>query len=88
MTYWHFAKDHLLLTNEVLDLISHSNFLSISSQIKATESVPDAKWPSWRVFFFFYCEFHALRKLLNNVSCFYIGLSEADIVQAVSLAVK
>lgn len=47
MTYWRLARAHLLLTNEVLDIISHSNFLSISSQIKATESVPNAKWPSW-----------------------------------------
>lgn len=51
MTYWHFARAHLLLTNEVLDIISHSSFLSISSQIKATESVPDVKWPTWREYF-------------------------------------
>lgn len=51
MTYWHFAKVHLLLTNKVQDIISHSNFLSISRQIKATERAPDAKWPSWSEYF-------------------------------------
>lgn len=43
MTYWHFAKAHLLLTNEVLDSSSHSNFLSIFSQTKATESCARCK---------------------------------------------
>lgn len=43
MTYWHCEKAHWLLTNEVLDIISHSNFLSIS--------VPDAKWTSWSEYF-------------------------------------
>ena len=51
MTYWCLAKAHLLVTNEVLDIISHSNFLSIPSQIKATGSVPNAKWPSWKEYF-------------------------------------
>lgn len=43
MTYWHCEKAHWLLTNEILGIISHSNFLSIS--------VPDAKWTSWSEYF-------------------------------------
>ena len=43
MTYWHCEKAHWLLTNEALDIISHSNFLSIS--------VPDVKWTSWSEYF-------------------------------------
>lgn len=46
-----FCNIHFLLTNKVPDNISHSNFLSIASQIKATECMPDAKWTSMELFF-------------------------------------